>query len=94
MNGAADLGGMMGFGPVDDEPEFPKFHDAWEELVLGIIVALGACGQWNLDQSRSARESLPPATYLTIPYYQIWLEAAITLMRARSRKSAPRTICR
>ena len=83
MNGAADLGGMMGFGPVDDEPEFPKFHDAWEERVLGIIVALGACGQWNLDQSRSARESLPPATYLTIPYYQIWLEAAVTLMRAR-----------
>jgi nitrile hydratase beta subunit len=83
MNGGADLGGMMGFGPVVDEPGEPNFHADWEARVLGIIVALGACGQWNLDQSRFARESLAPATYMTLPYYAIWLEAAVKLMTAR-----------
>jgi len=83
MNGGADLGGMMGFGPVLDEADEPNFHADWEARVLGIIVALGACGQWNLDQSRFARESLPPATYMSLPYYAIWLEAAVKLMTAR-----------
>ena len=83
MNGGADLGGMMGFGPVVQEVDEPNFHAEWEARVLGIVVALGACGQWNLDQSRFARESLPPPTYMMMPYYQIWLEAAIRLMRDR-----------
>ena len=40
-----------------------------------MVVALGASGQWNIDQSRHARESLPPADYLRWSYYRIWLEA-------------------
>lgn len=88
MNGGADLGGMMGFDPVVDEPGAPNFHADWEARVLGIIVALGACGQWNLDQSRFARESLPPATYMSLPYYAIWLEAAVKLMQARGMVTA------
>ena len=83
MNGGADLGGMMGFGPIAPEQDEPLFHGDWEKRVLGIVVALGACGQWNLDQSRSARESLPPVDYLSLSYYQIWLSAATKLMIAR-----------
>ena len=33
MNGAADLGGMMGFGPVVPEPEDERFHAEWERRV-------------------------------------------------------------
>lgn len=83
MNGGADLGGMMGFGPVVEEKDEPNFHAEWEARVLGIVVALGANGQWNLDQARYARESLPPADYLRFPYYRIWLEAAEKLMLER-----------
>lgn len=83
MTSSADLGGMAGFGPVIPEPNEPNFHAEWEARVLGVIVALGACGQWNLDQSRSARETIPPGRYLNLSYYEIWLEAAIKLMRAR-----------
>ena len=83
MNGGADLGGMMGFGPVVPEENEPNFHGPWEARVMGIVVALGAAGQWNLDQSRFARESLPPADYLSLPYYAIWLEAAQKLMLER-----------
>jgi len=49
MNGGADLGGMMGFGPIVEEQDEPLFHAPWEARALGIVVALGACGQWNID---------------------------------------------
>ncbi len=81
MNGGADLGGMMGFGPVIEEPDEPNFHAQWEERVLGITVALGACGQWNIDQSRFARESLPPAIYLSSSYYEIWYRGIVKLLK-------------
>ncbi len=83
MNGGADLGGMMGFGPVVPEENEPNFHADWEARVMGMVVALGAAGQWNLDQSRFARESLSPADYMSLPYYAIWLEAAQKLMLER-----------
>ncbi len=89
MNGGADLGGMMGFGPVVEEPDEPKFHEPWEARVLGMVIALGACGQWNIDMSRYARESLPPADYLRGPYYHIWLEAVVRLMKDRGMITEP-----
>ncbi|MEJ8474002.1 nitrile hydratase subunit beta [Roseibium algae] len=72
MNGAQDLGGQMGFGPIELEPNEPNFHGKWEERAFAITLAMGATGSWNLDASRSARESLPPAEYLSSSYYEIW----------------------
>jgi nitrile hydratase len=72
MNGVQDLGGMMGFGPVNPEADEPLFHAPWERRVLGLTVALGAAGKWTIDMSRHARESLPPAEYLASSYYEIW----------------------
>ncbi|WP_289081660.1 nitrile hydratase subunit beta [uncultured Sulfitobacter sp.] len=80
MNGGADLGGMMGFGPVVQEEDEPLFHAPWEARALGIVVALGACGQWNIDAARSAREDMHPGDYTRTPYYAIWLKAAKRLM--------------
>ncbi|MEP0941871.1 MAG: nitrile hydratase subunit beta [Rhizobiaceae bacterium] len=87
MNGGADLGGMQGFGRVVEEENEPNFHADWESRVMGMVVALGACGQWNIDQSRYARESLPPANYLSFPYYHIWLEGVQKLLLARDMLS-------
>ena len=84
MNGVHDMGGMQGFGPVAFESDEPRFHEDWERRAFGLTLAAGALGQWNLDQSRSARESLPPAQYLASSYYQIWFEALIRLMLERS----------
>lgn len=83
MNGGQDLGGMHGFGPVIEEPDEPNFHFDWESRVMAMVVALGAAGQWNIDQSRHARESLPPADYMRYSYYRIWLEGVSTLMLDR-----------
>ncbi|MGJ3263384.1 MAG: nitrile hydratase subunit beta [Salinarimonas sp.] len=72
MNGAQDLGGMHGFGPVLPEADEPLFHAPWERRAFGLTLAMGATGSWTLDTSRHARESLPPAEYLAASYYEIW----------------------
>ncbi len=83
MNGGADLGGMMGFGPVIEEENEPNFHAPWEARVLGMTVALGACGLWNIDQSRYARESMQPADYMKSSYYHVWLHGISSLLKDR-----------
>jgi nitrile hydratase beta subunit len=80
MNGAHDLGGMHGFGAVTPEPEDDRFHADWERRVLAVTLAMGATGKWNIDMSRSARESVPPAQYLTSSYYHIWFEGLKKLL--------------
>ncbi len=72
MNGAQDMGGQMGFGPVVEETDEPPFHADWERRVLGLTLAMGAAGAWNIDMGRFARESLPPAEYLASSYFEIW----------------------
>lgn len=88
MNSVHDMGGMQGFGPVTPEADEPVFHAVWEKRALALTLAMGATGQWNIDLSRSARESLPPALYLGSSYYQIWLTALENLMRERGLASA------
>ena len=83
MSDAHDMGGLHGFGPIDIEPNEPLFHAAWEKRALGLTLAMGATGQWNIDISRAARESLPETTYLSSSYYRIWILGLEKLMLAR-----------
>jgi nitrile hydratase len=80
MNGAQDLGGMMGFGPVQPEPNEPIFHAAWEKRALGLTLACGALGEWNIDIGRHARETLHPVDYLSSSYYEIWTKGLTKLL--------------
>lgn len=82
MNGAQDLGGAMGHGPVNPEADEPVFHGEWEQRVLALTLAMGFYGQWNIDKGRYARESLPPAQYLSSSYYQIWFAGLKKLLVA------------
>ncbi len=50
MNGAHDLGGMMGFGPVVLEPNEPVFHAPWEARLFSLVLAAGEHGRWTLDE--------------------------------------------
>ena len=84
MNGVHDMGGMQGFGPVTPERDEPLFHAPWERRVFGVTLAMGGTGAWNLDQSRAARESLPPAHYLASNYYRIWFDGMCKLMLERN----------
>lgn len=80
MNGPQDMGGMMGFGPVLPEASEPVFHAEWERRAFALTLAAGRTGAWNIDQSRHARERIPPAEYWSSSYYEIWLAGLIRLM--------------
>jgi nitrile hydratase subunit beta len=80
MNGAHDMGGVHGFGPVEPEPNEPVFHAAWERRAFAITVAMGASGEWNIDMSRFARENRAPADYLAKSYYELWLAGLEALL--------------
>ena len=88
MNGVHDMGGMQDFGAVTPEADEPRFHHAWERRAFALTLAMGATGAWNLDQARSARESLPPARYLASTYYEIWFGGMEVLLRERGLVNA------
>jgi len=73
MNGAHDLGGMHGMGPIDIDPDQPLFHDNWEKDVFSLVLGSGFLGQWNIDKSRFFREKMPGPDYLNTTYYEHWL---------------------
>ena len=79
MNGAHDLGGMHGFGPVvrDDA----VFHAEWEKRVRAMNQVLAAQRLRTLDQSRYAIERMPPADYLRSSYFERWLAGIETTLR-------------
>ena len=79
----ADLGGRDVSGSIVPEPEGEPFHAAWEARALALTLAMGGTGSWNIDASRSARETLP--AYARLSYFQIWLAALEKLMAERSQ---------
>jgi nitrile hydratase len=81
MNGPQDMGGMHGFGPIRPGADEPLFHARWERRVLGITLAAGGTASWTIDQSRHARETLPPSLYWSKSYYEIWFEGLTKLLR-------------
>lgn len=83
MNGAHDMGGTMGFGPVAPEADEPVFHADWERRVLALAIAMGPAGGWPIDASRFARENVPPPVYLSRSYYEIWLAGLLRLLEER-----------
>ena len=83
MDGAHDMGGVKGYGPVVPEANEPVFHAEWERRAFALTVAMARPGGWNIDMSRFARENRPPADYLSKTYYEIWLAGLETLMIER-----------
>jgi nitrile hydratase beta subunit len=83
MDGAQDMGGVAGFGPVQPELNEPVFHAEWERRVFALTMAMSRPGQWNIDMSRFARENRPKPDYLSMSYFQIWLAGIEKLMAER-----------
>ena len=82
MNGGHDLGGMHGLGCINPEPEQNEkvFHHEWEQSVFALTLASAFLRQWNLDQSRHARERQHPADYLRNSYYENWYQGLLKLL--------------
>lgn len=87
MSAAHDLGGVAGFGTIDRSQQ-ALFANEWEAKVFGITLACGMLGQWNLDQTRCAREQMQPADYLASTYYEHWLHGLEQLLVEHGMLSA------
>ncbi len=84
MSRVHDMGGRFGDGPVlPDADDAPVFAEAWHARALALTVAAGALGQWTLDRSRFARESLSPSEYMAFSYYEKWLAGLADLLVAQ-----------
>ncbi len=79
MNGAHDLGGMMGFGPVAAPPSEPVFHEKWGGRMAALSMTIP--GDWSIDEDRAACESMHPAKYLKTSYYEHWLHGLESLLK-------------
>jgi nitrile hydratase len=79
MNGVHDMGGLQDMGPVQEEKNEPVFHHPWEGRVFAIARSMSAWRKWNIDTLRFQRELIPPADYLRMSYYEIWLTGLLDL---------------
>jgi len=78
MNGVHDMGGLQCMGRIEYEPNEPVFHAPWEGRVYALNRSIRAFRKWNIDTNRHTIESLPPADYLRMSYYERWLSALST----------------
>jgi len=77
------MGGRFGDGPVAPDPHEPLFVQDWHRKAMALTVAAGACGAWNIDMSRFAREALGSRDYNRFSYYEKWIAALADLLVAR-----------
>ena len=80
MSRINDVGGMLGFPAVVEEPDEPAFHADWEAHVVALNAALLRRGVYDLDEFRDAIERMPPQEYLAASYYEKWFRAITTLL--------------
>ena len=74
-----DMGGQSGGPVIPDKADDPIFEQPWHKRVLGLTVAAGGMGVWNIDMSRFRRENLPQQDYQHFTYYEKWLAALTNL---------------
>jgi nitrile hydratase len=70
VDGAHDMGGMHGFGPV--VADGAVFHEPWERRLFALTRVARLAGI-TAGHFREAIESMPPDEYLAASYYERWL---------------------
>jgi nitrile hydratase subunit beta len=70
VDGAHDLGGKQGYGPVAREEDEPPFHEPWEGRVHGINLSsdVGPAFRYSIERMGAIE-------YLTTSYYEHWLSS-------------------
>ena len=81
MNGLHDVGGMHGLGRVPREDDEPIFHAEWEKRIFALMVSTLVGGAFNDSEFRhAANERLDQSQYLTLSYYERWIQGIETLL--------------
>lgn len=73
MDGIHDLGGKLGYGPIEIDDEHHPFHEAWEGREWGIAQSSRTPGI-TIDWWRHCRELIMPVDYLARPYFDSWAQ--------------------
>jgi len=77
MSGVHDMGGQPA-GPLHLEEHVPSAFDQRVDAMLRLL-AHPARGHFTVDAMRRSIESLPPAEYDGLAYYERWLRAVASL---------------
>ena len=80
VDGVHDVGGMLGFGPVEREPSEAVFHHPWEGRVFGMAAGSMMAGVFGTPSFRHAIERMDAVHYLTSSYFEHWLTGLATLL--------------
>ena len=78
ISGIHDMGGMTDMGPIHVEADEPVFHQPWEARLFAVWRVLLTLGKWRT--TRVAIESIQPAEYLRMTYYERILAALSDLL--------------
>ena len=79
MDGLHDMGGMQGFGHVQQLTDAPPFAEPWEGKAFVIGALAARIAGTNLHAFRHAIERVPPREYL-VGYWNRWTIGAQTMM--------------
>lgn len=82
MDGIHDMGGLQGFGRIDDEPETMGFHAEWHGRMFALSRVVRYTLPFGGDHVRQAMERMEPGQYLAASYYEKWLEGNIACLKA------------
>lgn len=92
MNGLADMGGTLGWGPAHvPRGDEPIFAEPWQGRAFALTLLSTRLSGRNIDAFRHALERLDRAAYLGDGYYGRWLNAT-ELMLTDSAILAPGAI--
>jgi nitrile hydratase beta subunit len=80
VDGIHDLGGMHGFGKVERDDHEGRFAADWEVVVYAIMRGGRQAGLFNIDEFRHGIERMPPDRYLTLTYFERWLDGMTRLL--------------
>lgn len=73
MDGAHDLGGQQGFGPIEVDSISEPFNEEWEGREWG-MAQCALTPNITIDWWRHCRELILPEDYLTRPYLDSWAQ--------------------
>ena len=85
MDGPHDVGGRIGFGPVEPQCHDAPYSEDWELRMFAIARAMNTPSDWNVDKFRFTREQIPPADYLSRPYYDQWYQSYAAMLFGSER---------
>jgi nitrile hydratase beta subunit len=81
MNGIHDMGGMQDMGAIAYSKSEPVFHEPWEGRIYAMSYAVQGTGKLRLGL-RPPMETIPPAEYLRMSYYERWITSITERMVA------------